>query len=105
MLDDRDMACELVRQAAQRMDHDLAEIQAALDEHSADKVRRLAHRLKGTAGNLSAGPLLRACRAMEQAGELEDWESLPGLWGDLRGCVAIFQQTAERIEEIAEGSG
>jgi HPt (histidine-containing phosphotransfer) domain-containing protein len=46
----------------------LVAIRAAIDARDPDRLKAEAHTLKGAAGNLSAGPLADAARALELIG-------------------------------------
>jgi HPt (histidine-containing phosphotransfer) domain-containing protein len=65
VLDDRPMAFQLLQRAADRLPRDLDEMNVALQGREYDRLRKIAHKLKGSAGNLSAEPLRRACEDLE----------------------------------------
>ena len=60
-MDDREMALELIQKVANHLDADFAEIARAVEDQEYEKVQKLAHKLKGSAGNLSAEPMRLAC--------------------------------------------
>ncbi|PIQ06818.1 MAG: hypothetical protein COW73_02150 [Nitrospirae bacterium CG18_big_fil_WC_8_21_14_2_50_70_55] len=76
----------------------LATLTAAIGDGQAERVREVAHTLKGSASNVGAEPMRGLAYALEQqgrAGELR--ESAPLL-------VALHEEL-ERVRAVAEESG
>ena len=72
VLDDREMAVELLDMAAQRLEQEIRDMRWMARVRDMDGIKRLAHRLRGMAGNLSAQPLCRACERLELAAKAGD---------------------------------
>ena len=87
VLDDREMALDLLTQTGARMDRDVAEMRQAVEDGKVDVARQLAHKLKGVAANLSAEPLRGACSRLEHAAAVQPMEPL-------RPCVDQVEQAA-----------
>ena len=85
---------ELLRDFAAHFDGAVTEIREALAQEDGERARRLAHTLKGTAGNLSAKGLQAAALALEMAirGGEEDMEEL-------------FDQVDQELEQVLEAIG
>jgi HPt (histidine-containing phosphotransfer) domain-containing protein len=56
----------------QRVEPDLMEIEAALDAGDAARAARLAHQLRGSAANASAGAIESLCGELEKFAEHQD---------------------------------
>jgi PAS domain S-box-containing protein len=72
MADDGDLLAEVLAIFREETPRTLAEIAAALDACDCDRVFRIAHSLKGAAGNISANPVQAAARTVELAGRNGD---------------------------------
>ena len=72
LLDDKELAISLLRKMDSRLDKELAEINQALEAGDLDQVRLLSHKLKGSAGNLSAEPLRHSLEELESAAKNSD---------------------------------
>ena len=67
VLDDRDLAYALIQKASDRLENDMAEMAEAIQTQDNDRIKKLAHKLKGSMANLSAEPFRKACEALERA--------------------------------------
>jgi len=74
LMDDRTLALSLLIKMDARLEKDLDEVKQSVDAHDAEQTKSLVHKLKGSAGNLSAGPLFRSLKALEEAVTEGDWE-------------------------------
>ena len=97
VLDDREMALELLGAAAGRLDQDLADMRQAVDACDSKLARDLAHRLKGTAANLSAEPLRWACSHLESAAAAQQIESLGPCFHEVQLAAACFRAAAQAL--------
>ncbi len=70
----------------------IAALRHALESHDAEALRREAHSLKGSAGNLGATGLAALCRALELGAEVP----LPETLAD---DLAAIEQEAGRVAE------
>ncbi|MCI0534850.1 MAG: PAS domain S-box protein [Verrucomicrobiales bacterium] len=82
----------------------LGQIRAALNEQKADDLRRLAHSLKGSAGNLGAEDLSFLCHELEMAAKHTDLATAPRLIQHIEAAFAQVQdaltQERARCEEL-----
>ena len=56
----------------------------AVKDVSIDELRRAAHRIKGAARTVGAGPLSQAAAALEQAAHAGDWQRVSSCWPALQ---------------------
>jgi two-component system, sensor histidine kinase and response regulator len=82
--DDQLMA-DVIRIFLEDLPPRLAAIGEAVTARNADALRRAAHALRGAAGNLSAGRLVEAARALERAGEESNMDGVDAAWDRLSG--------------------
>jgi two-component system sensor histidine kinase/response regulator len=73
------------------------QIHAALDANDIDSAARLAHTLKGVAGNLGAGPVQVAAATVE--GQLRDAAATGGRIAALENLAAALDPLLARIRE------
>ena len=100
ILGDRELALQLLQEAANHLDRDLAELHQAVDDCDAEAARKLAHKLKGTAANLSAEPLRWACYRLESAAAAQQIESLPQHVGQVEQAARGFRAAVESRSEL-----
>jgi signal transduction histidine kinase/CheY-like chemotaxis protein len=67
LMDDHALGLKLLKKMDARLDGDLAELKQAVKAGDSEQTRLLAHKLKGSAGILSAEPLRRSLEALEAA--------------------------------------
>jgi len=99
LLDDREMALELLQELAGRLDQDLAEMRQAVEGGDARAAGMFAHKLKGTAANLSAEPLRWACGRLERAAASHAAESLAPCFGQVKQAAGSFRAAVESLLE------
>ncbi len=99
VLGDREMAFSLLRKALSRFDLDLKEIEEGIQTENPDMVKKLAHKLKGSALNLSAAPLSQACEKLENITNGTNLNEISALFGDLEKKVEDFRESANRLLE------
>ena len=99
VLDEREMALELLDAAAHRLDQDLVDMRQAVDTREAKRVKDLSHRLKGTAANLSAEPLRWACSQLESAAAAQQIESLGPCFIQVELAAKCFRAAAKSLLE------
>jgi PAS domain S-box-containing protein len=97
VLNDREMALNLLKRSMVRIDQDVQEIQRSVHAKDIDQLRHLAHKLKGSAANLSAEPLRKVCAAMETSAVAGDWNAIDPLLAELELEKAAFIKTAQGI--------
>jgi CheY-like chemotaxis protein len=76
LMDDRGLALSLLQKMDARLDKDLDEVKQSVADHDAELTKSLVHKMKGSAGNLSAGPLFSSLKALEEAVTAGDWEHI-----------------------------
>jgi PAS domain S-box-containing protein len=99
VLNDRGMALNLIRKSMLRVGQDITEIQRAAAQKDLEQLRQLAHRLKGSAANLSAEPLRTACTALEQAASAAEWGAIAPLLADVENEKSAFVKAAQELIE------
>jgi two-component system, sensor histidine kinase and response regulator len=97
VMNDREMALDLIRRFTTRLDRDLVEMGEALSHREFDRIKKMAHKLKGSAAQLSAEPLRKVCQDLETAGAEEDAASFGLLEQSLRQAVDDFRKAAARL--------
>ncbi len=97
VLDDRELALNLVRKMVSRLDDAGNDIRNAISQRDEVAVRALAHKLKGSAGNISAEPLRQTCEKIELAGRDQNWDALENYWIVFRQESARFKLAAENL--------
>lgn len=97
LMNDQELAHELILKAAHRLPSDSKEIVKALEQRDRSHLQSLAHKLKGTAGNLSAENLRASCEALEHAASLGDWTDIDQLQHNFMQAVEGFLVTAKEI--------
>ena len=90
LLDDRDLALNLLRKMDSRLQNELAEINQSIESNDLEQVRLLAHKLKGSAGNLSAEPLRNSLEELE----------LSAKHADRQDCVNKMKAVHDRAAEF-----
>ncbi len=103
VLEDRDLALKLVRRAVQNLPKEQMEIVQAVEQSNGPRLETLAHKLKGTAGNLSAEPLRAACEALERSGREKNWNGAANLLDDLQQAAACFIGAADELLTMNDG--
>ena len=75
-------------------------IREAIQSGNAEKLRQLAHRLKGTAANIGASAVAESCYALEKLGRSSTVQGAPALIQELQEryeqTVALFEQMKEK---------
>ena len=94
----RDLAAEIIGIFMTDTEKRVAELQAALTEGDGHKVEAVAHALKGSAANASAGVLKRLAARVEAAardGQIEE----------ARAIAAAYDEQFQAFREVAGASG
>ena len=99
VMGDRQLALDLLRKANIRLESDLKEIDEGIQNEDMERVRKLAHKLKGTAVNLSARPLGLACENLENSGNSERWKEVPDLYQILIDAAESFRAASKSLLE------
>ena len=97
VLDDRDMALELLEFAAGRIDEELAGLRAAVETADLAQTQMIAHRLKGTAANLSAEPWRAASERLETAAREQRSAELAPLYAHVAAAAGGFAAAVETL--------
>lgn len=80
----QDFAWRMLDRFRGLLDEEVQGIVAAVEASQASVVARRAHSLKGSAGNLAAGPLRDVAEGLEHAAKLGDWTQVGALTAELR---------------------
>jgi len=88
---DRQFMMEMFREYKDHLRGRIDEIYAALNDHDANRLCRLAHNLKGVSLNFSADPLAAVALKLEELGRREDLTDAPAL-------VAQLDAETQRLE-------
>lgn len=79
----------------------LDKLDAALRERDLEGVRKAAHSIKGSSGNVGAGALSRIAAETEDAARDAQWERLTGAAAGLRPA---FERVREAVEAFRAGA-
>ena len=96
---DHELFAQLVALFLERHEEALTDIQAAIFRKDALAVERIAHTLKGTAGNLCAPAVALAASRLEAVGHLERLEEAPSVYGQLELEVKRTVRVLERYRD------
>jgi HPt (histidine-containing phosphotransfer) domain-containing protein len=91
---------QAVEAFSRRTPQDLAELHAVARQARRDEVRRIAHKLKGSAGSLGALQLARLCEGLEDAADNASGEALGELVITLEQA---FQRTLAALQQEQPG--
>jgi CheY-like chemotaxis protein len=83
MMDDRELLNELLLEFLSLMPEHVESIRDALKQKDAEAIHKEAHKLKGSAGNLSANRIAEAAMRLEQIGRSEDLSEAEQALSDL----------------------
>ena len=95
--DDPEFLIEIVSLFIEEMDGLLEEGEAARVTRDADALAKIAHRLKGVLGQMTAEEGQHAALAVELAGKAEDLKDIDQLWDRL---VAATDRLRPRLEDF-----
>lgn len=99
VMNDREMALDLIQRANEYFRKDLDDVEQALQENEFERLGKIAHKLKGTAGTLSAEPLRKTCEHLEQAVRSTDLTEISTGVQKLREQIQAFWDAAETLLE------
>jgi PAS domain S-box-containing protein len=100
VMGDRQLAIQLVRKVLERLDEDHQAIVKAVKDRNVTRVKELAHKLKGSVGNLSAEPLRVACKNLEYSANTESWKNVPLNLAEFDDAISQFKLAAQKIVAI-----
>jgi HPt (histidine-containing phosphotransfer) domain-containing protein len=102
--DDPEIIRELVREFVPAAWSDIAEINAAVTNAEAERVRLTSHKLKGSSGLVGARELVELCRKLEAAGNIADWPAIGTLAAGLDRLMRDIEVAARPYLENTTGS-
>ncbi len=94
VMNDREMALDLIQRATDFLKNDLNDAEQALQENDFDRLGKIAHKVKGTAGTLSAEPLRKTCEQLEQAAHSAERAEISAGVQQLREQIQAFWEAA-----------
>lgn len=74
----------------------LAELTQAVSARDVGEVRRLAHSLKGSVSYFEVEPLVSNLKALQEAGESEDWTASNRLLATVTGELGAFAEALRK---------
>ncbi len=94
-MNDRELAIDLIKRVNANLDKELIEFEAAFQAKDFSRLNMIAHKLKGSAANLSAEPLRTICAQIELLAKSDDWKPTPGALENLRETAIEFRAAAQ----------
>ena len=85
--DDEETLREILGDFVEPASSNVAEINAAYEERSAEEIERAAHKLKSSSRAVGAAELADLCLALEMAGKAENWDEIDALMPRLNGIL------------------
>jgi signal transduction histidine kinase/CheY-like chemotaxis protein/HPt (histidine-containing phosphotransfer) domain-containing protein/HAMP domain-containing protein len=98
VMGDRELAFSLLKKMDARLEKDLAELNLAVEARDGDQTRLMAHKLKGSAANLSAEPFRQALEALEKAGAAGLWETVPEQLAEALAQARAFHAAVAKLD-------
>ena len=95
--DDEETFKEILNDFVEPASSNVSEIEAALNDHSADGVARAAHKLKSSSRSVGANELADLCQSLETAGNSDDWDEIDISAPRLKG---ILQKVTNYIKAL-----
>jgi HPt (histidine-containing phosphotransfer) domain-containing protein len=102
---DEELMSEVIRLFIQDCPNRLAAIKTALDQRSAEGIRKAAHALKGAVGNLSAPALFEATAMLERIGADGRLDAAEAGWRRVVTEVSLLMSTLREFEATATEGG
>jgi signal transduction histidine kinase/CheY-like chemotaxis protein/HAMP domain-containing protein len=98
LLDDRELAMRLLKKLDSRLDQELLDIENMVSQGDFVQTRMLAHKVKGSAGNLSAEPLRRCLESLEHAALATDMPVVLEKLAEVKLLAQKFHQAVAVLE-------
>jgi signal transduction histidine kinase/HPt (histidine-containing phosphotransfer) domain-containing protein len=104
---DRAAVVKILNAASQSIKTDLLRIEAGIDAHDAQTVIEVAHRIKGTCGDLHANRLGAIASVIEHAPQEDPWMVAPSLLAELQSAVNALgvEIDAQAKQEVPRDPG
>ena len=98
---DREFAGRVLEKFRTRLPRDVDELQKAAEAGDGDLVRRLAHQMKGCAGNVGAAVLQQRAAVLETCvlEQTDVAEDVSALASDAEACLAAIGALLEEFEQ------
>jgi CheY-like chemotaxis protein len=97
---DTELLADVSRLFLESCPAEVSAIKSAIDGHDADGLRTAAHKLRGAAANMSAGPLCEAAQTLEQLGAESRLETAPAAWRRLSLEAVAVMDTLRRFDGV-----
>lgn len=104
-LENIELAWRVLEKFQQRLPLDLAELDAAIASGDADQAGKIAHRIKGTAANVSAERLAKVAANITDLARRQEVGEAAGLVGDLREEWKRYLDRASALRSAVDASG
>jgi PAS domain S-box-containing protein len=98
---EQSIVAELAGMFLQDADARIDTLRGAVDEGSAQRVKEVAHTLKGSSGNMGADKMRDLCEKLQRAGDSGDLADVPET---LEALEAAFDQIRPELTRLSRGS-
>ena len=93
--DDRELLMEIIQVFVEEIPEQILQLKAAFEESDKDKLKRMGHTIKGSAGNLGAIGIQRVALEIENSGDNNDFEKSSNLIEKLESEISNFQKVLQ----------
>jgi PAS domain S-box-containing protein len=100
LMGDNELALVLLSKVRKDLENDLHEFENAIQDQNAELLSKLAHKMKGTFGNLSAEFLRKGCEELEFAAKESDWEAIQNKYERLKKLGFDFCNEVDRMSNF-----
>ena len=102
LMGDRPLAMEILAEFTASLPHQMEQLAAAVHQEDFREVRRLAHKMRGAAGNVCADTLCRIVSALETAAGEEDRDKTHQLFAEATQQEILLQESVLMLNSISE---
>jgi signal transduction histidine kinase/CheY-like chemotaxis protein/purine-cytosine permease-like protein/HPt (histidine-containing phosphotransfer) domain-containing protein len=95
--DDEETFIEILKEFIEPSTSNVADIDSAFSERSAEGVAMSAHKLKSSARSIGANDLADLCQTLESAGKIDDWDVIDE---ETPRLSSTFQRVVEYIDAL-----
>ena len=102
LMDDRDMAREVIRLFLGQLPGQISELKKCLDRSETDAAGALAHAIKGAASNVAATAIQKTARDIESIIKAGKWNAIPDTLKQLDTHADQFKEALENVTWIKD---